>query len=316
MINFAMELSSFFTEYGLIIGNTVVLHGKMVLVSATSSIPALTHDIDLEITEHWQTKVPALFCYEAAAHQPQSWVRGKDRSILWQTDQNWSDFFKTTCQHLDENEAIQYSAQAAGSMIRAVLAINEILFSGNTKVQYCYKRCFIKDFLLIFDLVYKLSSFLKDPQISFAKVWIIKGKLQLSNGKNINSKVWADIEITVDKYDILQLPRVVCYNPWVRKDPLGWHIYSSGELCWEFPCLWQEKLLEASCLEKIDNGKIAKLAAEWCINSVITLIYYHWTAHKYNIKDWPPEWNYWKHGEEGLKQYEEEKKARNNKRIA
>lgn len=110
---------------------------------------------------------------------------------------------------------------------------------------------------------------------------------------------------------IKQMPVVQVKEPWMHKSA-DWHCYKDGQLCWELKERWEDKLTEI-----LANGPpredFVQYAISWCLESSICLICRHWYAHTHNLTEWPAEWKFWKHGDEGKKKYEQDKRKHQRK---
>ena len=152
----------------------------------------------------------------------------------------------------------------------------------------------------------EMSSFFAKFDLIIGDTVVLYGELLLNNKINIKRKVKASVEIHIFS-DLSKIPEVFCINPWIKRD-IDWHVNQEGKLCWELYINWQEKILLAQQNDALTINNICQYASNWCMNSVITLLNYHWIGHLEEITTWNPRWVFWKHGNEGIRQYEKEKK--------
>ncbi len=54
--------------------------------------------------------------------------------------------------------------------------------------------------------------------------------------------------------------------------------------------------------------RIISEGCDWLLGDVSVLANRHHYAEVHDLKEWPPEWDYWAHYGEGVKQYHEEKR--------
>ena len=125
--------------------------------------------------------------------------------------------------------------------------------------------------------------------------------IELEGYLNLPTNSKAKCKFTFKDNCFIRLPRVVCYEKWIKKGDLDWHIYPDGELCYELPERWENtlKLLK----NKITFQESIEYAILWCINSSRDLLYKHLLAFRYDIDIWPKEWDYWGHGMLGIREY-------------
>lgn len=96
-------------------------------------------------------------------------------------------------------------------------------------------------------------------------------------------------------------PKVCCLESWMKTGP-EWH--NGPPLCWVLreewhdAMSWKTKPVQAI----LDEGR------DWLLRNTCCLINRHYTAHLDGLTAWPPEWKYWDHFDQGVKQYEREKR--------
>jgi len=97
------------------------------------------------------------------------------------------------------------------------------------------------------------------------------------------------------------IPRVFCHEPWMKTGD-EWHNSTGSGLCW---ALEQEWLAAQSW-----TGKSLQLVTEegvrWLVNDAGNLIARHWVAAQMGATKWSSDWDYWKHGHDGVVQYQKE----------
>jgi len=151
-----------------------------------------------------------------------------------------------------------------------------------------------------------LSRYFESYGIVMGNRLVLHGQLLLDNKEEMRFKQIASVIAEITTPAPLSMPVVYCSAPWL-KCGADWHISSNGWLCWELPNLWEDRIgkLEA---EKVESGALTQYAATWCMNSVISLLCRHWYAHRHGIEQWPPEWKHWGHYNEGVLEYERQKR--------
>jgi hypothetical protein len=81
--------------------------------------------------------------------------------------------------------------------------------------------------------------------------------------------------------------------PWLKRGIADWHIHSDGTLCFEFDPNWTTQL--QSIYDETTLGPLSDYAVNWLINSTRSLLRRQLCAHRDNIKDWSPKWEFWPH---------------------
>lgn len=90
-------------------------------------------------------------------------------------------------------------------------------------------------------------------------------------------------------------PRVVAKVDWLQprystdlRQCADWHRYPSGELCWVRPDWWRIMISE-------DPENVDRIAAS-LVKDVSVLLGYHLLAESLGLKEWQPQWPFYKHG--------------------
>ncbi len=135
----------------------------------------------------------------------------------------------------------------------------------------------------------------------------VRGELNLAHD-GIVTDVVAECEFSFVKEWRVQMPKVTCFSPWIRKGG-DWHIYNDGSLCWEFDLMWRDKIAEVE--KKEGSISVIQLAGAWIIHSAQWLLYRHHYAAIHGITTWPSNWPYWRHGPKAAgEQYRELQKQK------
>jgi hypothetical protein len=119
------------------------------------------------------------------------------------------------------------------------------------------------------------------------------------DGKILKKLAFCRIIYTEDWH--VNMPIVFPEAPWIKKDP-DWHMYDNGALCYELDVRWHETL--SNIWHKDGASIAAHTAAQWLTESAGLLLGRHYYASLTGIKKWPTEWADWKHGNEGVRQYD------------
>lgn len=153
-----------------------------------------------------------------------------------------------------------------------------------------------------------ISRFLSDN-------YIVEGELKLDNPScDFHFNRTANVEIELNLHNLIGFQPVVKVHELWMKHSCDWHCASDNRLCWELDQRWKEKLEEIK-RSNPPSFDFQKYAISWCIESSACLIRRHWYAHMNNISEWPQEWKFWPHGEEGRKTYERRKRKNENKKL-
>lgn len=101
-------------------------------------------------------------------------------------------------------------------------------------------------------------------------------------------------------------PLVRCSAPFMNRT-IDWHCSEKGDLCYVHPVEWfEDHQRNLTSFEK--NGDAAiKRSAGWVVDAVDDLLHKHFLGWESGCDKWPDEWNQWKHGYDGIKQYFDEK---------
>ncbi|MFZ2655590.1 MAG: hypothetical protein WAX69_11730 [Victivallales bacterium] len=130
------------------------------------------------------------------------------------------------------------------------------------------------------------------------------GNLNLSHS-SVNTKVSANCVFTV-RYDWLEnIPAVRCNEKWITRGDPDWHISEESFICIDLNARWRD---EIEAYSNRDFNSLINFASGWLLNSARAVLYRHLLKSRGIISRWDPSWDYWAHGEKGLKQYLELKK--------
>ena len=136
---------------------------------------------------------------------------------------------------------------------------------------------------------------------------VIHGDILLNDGQQLKFTKKASVFIEIHYPSPDTMPEVYTTEPWVKTGQ-DWHIYESGKLCWGLSNEWQDTI-KTIMETDISLAVQLKIAANWCVNHVKSLLARHWYAHVYGLSQWPKEWDYWNHGGKGVKEYEQQKRT-------
>jgi hypothetical protein len=96
------------------------------------------------------------------------------------------------------------------------------------------------------------------------------------------------------------MPKVFCTEYWVKRD-VDWHIYSTGELCYDLPERWKRNMKRFQ--KRLTSAQLTEVAANWCLIHSQSLLFRHLFAYDNNLEKWPQEWKAFRHGKAGLNDY-------------
>ena len=131
-----------------------------------------------------------------------------------------------------------------------------------------------------------------------------KGLIGIGGRLDVGSVI-AEIVVTVPgRFSDLKKkpPEVFCSDPWVKKGA-DWH--NLGSLCWVIPNEWEDRM-------NWKGKPVADIMTEgvaWFLNGVRSLLSRHYYAHLTGIETWPAEWTAWAHGDEGVREYRQERRS-------
>jgi hypothetical protein len=100
--------------------------------------------------------------------------------------------------------------------------------------------------------------------------------------------------------------RVNCF--FLRKE-LDWHVLPNGLICYVLQHQWEREMSRFFQRDhSMDN--VVGFAAGWCLSALDSLLVRHLIGYRLGLQKWPAEWSAWKHGSEGVEQYEEESREK------
>lgn len=146
-----------------------------------------------------------------------------------------------------------------------------------------------------------LAAHLKHPSISVRprRGYVLTGNLKIGpDYANVQIGVpWLFREVK------RQGPVIRCNEPWMQTGA-DWHNFPP--MCWVLPEEW--------CDTMDWKGKpadaIIREGCELAINNSRALILKHWIAKEEGITEWPADWPFWGHGQDGVEQYKHEQRLR------
>lgn len=93
-------------------------------------------------------------------------------------------------------------------------------------------------------------------------------------------------------------PEAECLEHWMRKGA-DWH--NDARMCWVLPDEWRD----AMSWRGKSLGSITREGAGWVLAATKSLIARHYLAHIEGFDEWPSEWPFHAHYEEGIRRYRE-----------
>jgi len=106
-------------------------------------------------------------------------------------------------------------------------------------------------------------------------------------------------------------PRVKVEAHFMRLD-IDWHCYSNSELCYVHPLEWRDNHREKKHEFHRSPERFIQRSADWILDAVDDLSFKHFIGWQCQLCSWPTEWSEWKHGDEGIEQYYNEKNSAND----
>ncbi|CAN5652069.1 hypothetical protein BH09PLA1_BH09PLA1_25420 [soil metagenome] len=156
---------------------------------------------------------------------------------------------------------------------------------------------------LSFVFAHVLKARLRDGVVETPDPWHFR-----VTGRLDAPSVLACIEIQVPQ-DFAQIierpPRIWCRESWMRFGE-EWHNDDEGGMCWVLRNEWRDVLSGPGRSPR----DVIRIAGQWLMNNVTSLITRHHYAHLAGLKRWLKEWDAWPHYEKGVKQYEREQAKR------
>lgn len=98
-------------------------------------------------------------------------------------------------------------------------------------------------------------------------------------------------------------PIIWCDESWM-KTGADWHNFPP--MCWVLPDEWRDTM----DWKGKPADAIIQEGCELAINNSRALIVKHWIAKEEGITEWPADWPFWGHGQEGVEQYKHEQRLR------
>jgi hypothetical protein len=150
-----------------------------------------------------------------------------------------------------------------------------------------------------FLLAHRLKAGLRDGKVDAAtSMSIVRGTL-------VTRAALARVEIHIgaDFEEVMQAPPPVwCCEPWMRHGE-EWHNDEHGGMCWVLRDEWRDIFASRDRLK----GDEARVAADWLLHNVRSLISRHYYASLVGLKRWPKAWDAWGHQDKGVAEYERER---------
>lgn len=132
--------------------------------------------------------------------------------------------------------------------------------------------------------------------------WLLEGDWVLMRENTAS----ALMKIAVTSNWMMSPPLVRCAAPFMNRT-IDWHCSDKGDLCYVHPVEWfEEHRKNLTSFEKTADAAI-KRSAFWIIDAVDDLLHKHFLGWESGCMKWPDEWLQWKHGDEGIRQYFDEK---------
>jgi hypothetical protein len=140
--------------------------------------------------------------------------------------------------------------------------------------------------------------------LSKTGLWLIEGDVECAR----EAAVSARLRVLIGPEWMRESPIVQADAPFMRTEP-AWHANPNG-ICYVHPGVWYDEHLA-----RVDHFRVrepedaVRWTARWLCDSVDNLVHKHFLGWQAGLKDWPGSWPAYLHAEEGILQYEEEKKA-------
>jgi hypothetical protein len=122
---------------------------------------------------------------------------------------------------------------------------------------------------------------------------------------SVEVRVWQDFMV------LKRVPPAVwCNESWMRDGP-DWHNSRASGMCWILQEVWRDGMSwkGKSALAILKEGR------EWLINDVRCLINRHYVASCEGLTEWPNEWPFWSHYNEGAEEYERTERIRRSREL-
>src|SRR6185369_2642518 len=143
------------------------------------------------------------------------------------------------------------------------------------------------------------------------RAWWVSGLLPLKAHEG-NGATSSSITIVVEPDWLERPPTVTAHDSFIRRE-IDWHAYPDGSLCYVLKDEWRDRLGKFMTYNKEDISRAMDYAATWLLAATDSLVTRHLFGSRHGIKQWPPDWLAYAHGDEGVKEYRrEQQRAGNN----
>lgn len=132
--------------------------------------------------------------------------------------------------------------------------------------------------------------------------WILKGHYRLTRDPGASFGI--NLYITADW--MLTPPVAVIEAHYLNKT-INWHCSDKGLICYVHPIEWYEEHEKHLGYYQAKPELAIKRSAAWMLDAIDDLVYKHFVGWECNLKEWPDAWAGWKHCDEGIQQYFDEK---------
>ena len=140
------------------------------------------------------------------------------------------------------------------------------------------------------------------------RAWWTSGVLPLrAHGEN--GTTMSRVSVVVRPEWLEMPPTVTAHEPFIRREA-DWHAYVDGSLCYVLKDEWRDRLGKLMTKNAEDISLAMDYALTWMVAATDSLVTRHLLGARYGIVNWPPEWDAYAHGDEGVEEYRREKLAR------
>ena len=137
------------------------------------------------------------------------------------------------------------------------------------------------------------------------RMWWVSGVLALRAHEE-NGATSTGVTIVVGPNWLDRPPVVTPHATFIRRE-VDWHAYPDGSLCYVLRDEWRDRLGKLMTKNQEDISLAIDYAATWLLAATDSLVTRHLIGARHGIKQWPPEWLAYAHGDEGVKEYQREK---------
>lgn len=127
------------------------------------------------------------------------------------------------------------------------------------------------------------------------------GDLSLDHRELERTRLWRHVDVRVEYCWPEALPLVRVPLDVLYKTEADWHCDAEGRICYMLIDHW---LYQYDCWTRgFSDREVSILMADWMMDSVARLLYYHYLGRLHDVGEWPAEWEFYSHNEEGRNQF-------------